>query len=80
MKSCQAYYPRHADDSSQNSQFLGGTVSCEEGILARANGKPGDEWTISLASNLLQIRLGNRKLDGFTYDKVEELLHYICTN
>ena len=45
-----------------------------------ASPKLGDEWTISLASNLLQIRLGNRKLDGFTYDKVEELLHYICTN
>ena len=48
--------------------------------LVYASPKPGDEWTISLASNLLQIRMGNSKLDGFSNKEVEELLHYICTN
>ena len=56
------------------------TASKVKSKLVYASPKPGDEWTICLASNLLQIRMGNSDLDGFSNDEVENILHYICTN
>ena len=56
------------------------TASIVKLKLVYSSPKPGDEWTIGLASNLLQIRMGNSDLDGFSNDEVEDILHYICTN
>ena len=47
--------------------------------LMYASPNPGEEWKLSLASNLLQIRMGNSDLLGFTSEEIDDLLHFVCT-
>ena len=37
-------------------------------------------WMVNLADEVMNIRNGNSRLDGFSTSELEELLQYVCTS
>ena len=37
-------------------------------------------WMVNLAEEVMNIRNGNSRLDGFSTSELEELLQYVCTS